>query len=305
MTAVQDPLHTGAGVLEGAVKPKPRTAGERARQALARSPVHLTLWAIAVVWLAPTIGLLITSFRPQSDILSTGWWTVLFSPRFTLENYQEVLTSQGLFGAFLNSLQIAIPATLFPLVIAALAGYALAWLRFPFRDTVFLLIITLMMIPVQIGFIPLVRALGNAGLTRGFVAVWLAHAAFALPFGIFLLRNFFITLPGSLLEAARIDGASEWKIFRSIVIPLSVPAIASLGIFQFLWVWNDLLMALVFIQNPAANPMTRQIQTLLSQYGTEWHLLAAGAFILMLVPLIVFFSLQRFFVQGLLAGGVK
>jgi alpha-glucoside transport system permease protein len=305
MTAVQDPLHTGAGVLEGAVKPKPQTAGERARQALARSPVHLTLWAIAVVWLAPTIGLLITSFRPQSDILSTGWWTVLFSPRFTLENYQEVLTSQGLFGAFLNSLQIAIPATLFPLVIAALAGYALAWLRFPFRDTVFLLIITLMMIPVQIGFIPLVRALGNAGLTRGFVAVWLAHAAFALPFGIFLLRNFFITLPGSLLEAARIDGASEWKIFRSIVLPLSVPAIASLGIFQFLWVWNDLLMALVFIQNPAANPMTRQIQTLLSQYGTEWHLLAAGAFILMLVPLIVFFSLQRFFVQGLLAGGVK
>ena len=162
-----------------------------------------------------------------------------------------------------------------------------------------------MMIPVQIGFIPLVRVLGNAGLTRGFVAVWLAHAAFALPFGIFLLRNFFITLPGSLLEAARIDGASEWKIFRSIVIPLSVPAIASLGIFQFLWVWNDLLMALVSIQNPAANPMTRQIQSLLSQYGTEWHLLAAGAFILMLVPLIVFFSLQRFFVQGLLAGGVK
>ena len=226
------------------------------------------------------------------------------SPSFTLENYQEVLTSQGMFGAFLNSLQIAIPATLFPLLIAALAGYALAWIRFPFRDTIFLLIITLMMIPVQIGFIPLVRVLGNAGLTRGFVAVWLAHAAFALPFGIFLLRNFFITLPGSLLEAARIDGASEWKIFRSIVIPLSVPAIASLGIFQFLWVWNDLLMALVFIQNPAANPMTRQIQSLLSQYGTEWHLLAAGAFLLM-VALLVFFSLQRFFVQGLLAGGVK
>ena len=305
MTAVQDPLHTGAGVLQGTVKRKPRTAGERVRQLLAASPVHLTLWAIAVVWLAPTIGLLITSFRPQSDILSSGWWTVLFSPRFTLENYTEVLTSQGLFAAFLNSLQIAIPATLFPLLIAALAGYALAWVRFPFRDTLFLLIITLMMIPVQIGFIPLVRVLGNAGLTRGFVAVWLAHAAFALPFGIFLLRNFFITLPGSLLEAARIDGASEWKIFRSIVIPLSVPAIASLGIFQFLWVWNDLLMALVFIQNPAANPMTRQIQSLLSQYGTEWHLLAADAFILMLVPLIVFFSLQRFFVQGLLAGGVK
>jgi alpha-glucoside transport system permease protein len=305
MTAIQDPLHTGTGVLEPAVKPKPRTAGERARQALARSPVHLTLWAIAIVWLAPTIGLLITSLRPQSDILGSGWWTVLFSPRFTLENYQEVLTSQGLLGAFLNSLQIAIPATLVPLFFASAAGYALAWLRFPFRDTIFLIIITLMMVPVQVGFIPLVRILGNAGLTKGFVAVWLAHAAFALPFGIFLLRNFFITLPGSLLEAARIDGATEWKIFRSIVMPLSVPAVASLGIFQFLWVWNDLLMALVFIQNPAANPMTRQIQSLLSQYGTEWHLLAAGAFILMVVPLLVFFSLQRFFVQGLLAGGVK
>jgi alpha-glucoside transport system permease protein len=304
MTAVQDPLHTGA-VLEPGVKRKPQTAGERVRQLLARSPVHLTLWGIAAVWLAPTIGLLITSFRPQTEILGSGWWTVLFSPRFTLENYQEVLTSQGLWGAFLNSLQIAIPATLVPLLFASAAGYALAWLRFPFRDTIFLVIITLMMIPVQIGFIPLVRILGNAGLTRGFVAVWLAHAAFALPFGIFLLRNFFITLPGSLLEAARIDGATEFKIFRSIVIPLSVPAIASLGIFQFLWVWNDLLMALVFIQNPAANPMTRQIQSLLSQYGTEWHLLAAGAFILMTVPLIVFFSLQRFFVQGLLAGGVK
>ena len=163
MTAVQDPLHTGAGVLQGAVKRKPRTAGERARQLLAASPVHLTLWAIAVVWLAPTIGLLITSFRPQSDILSSGWWTVLSSPRFTLENYTEVLTSQGLFAAFLNSLQIAIPATLFPLLIAALAGYALAWIRFPFRDTLFLLIITLMMIPVQIGFIPLVLVLGDAG----------------------------------------------------------------------------------------------------------------------------------------------
>jgi alpha-glucoside transport system permease protein len=305
MTAVQDPLHTGSGVLQGAVKRKPRTAGERVRRVLAASPVHLTLWAIAVVWLAPTIGLLVTSFRPQADILSSGWWTVMSSPSFTLENYKEVLTSQGMFAAFLNSLQIAIPATLFPLLIAALAGYALAWVRFPFRDTTFLLIIALMMIPVQIGFIPLVRVLGNAGLTDGFVAVWLAHGAFALLFGIFLLRNFFITLPGSLVEAARIDGASEWKIFRSIVIPLSVPAIASLGIFQFLWVWNDLLMALVFIQNPAANPMTRQIQSLLSQYGTEWHLLAAGAFLLMMVPLIVFFSLKRFFVQGLLAGGVK
>jgi alpha-glucoside transport system permease protein len=306
MTSVQDTVDPTTGVLEDhSVKPAPKSAGERMRQMLARSPVHLTLWAIAIVWLAPTIGLLITSFRPRSVILSSGWWEVIFSPRFTMENYQEVATSQGMLGAFLNSLQISIPATIIPLVFAAAAGYALAWIRFPFRDTVFLFIITLMMVPVQIGFIPLLRLLGDLQLTQGFVAIWLTHAAFALPFGIFLLRNFFITLPGSLLEAARMDGATEWRIFRSIVVPLSVPAIASLGIFQFLWVWNDLLMAIVFVQNPAARPMPPEIQSLLSQYGTEWHLLAAGAFILMVVPLIVFFSLQRFFVQGLLAGGVK
>jgi alpha-glucoside transport system permease protein len=190
-----------------------------------------------------------------------------------------------------------------------MAAYAFSWMRFPFRDTLFLIIVGLLMVPVQVAFIPVLTGMRelfpDLQLTRGYGAVWLAHTAFALPFGIFLLRNFFITLPPDMIEAARIDGASDVRIFRMIVVPVSVPAIAAYGIFQFLWVWNDLLMALVFVQDSSKYPMTRAIQTLLSQYGTEWHLLAAGAFLVMIVPLIVFFSLQRYFVQGLLAGSIK
>jgi alpha-glucoside transport system permease protein len=207
--------------------------------------------------------------------------------------------------AFINTFLIAVPSTLIPLVLASMAAYAFSWLHFPFRDGLFLLVVALLMIPVQVAFIPLLKLFAPTGLLNSYGAIWLTHTAFALPFGIFLLRNFFITLPRDLIEAARIDGSSTIGIFRTIVVPLSVPAIAAYGIFQFLWVWNDLLMALVFVQNGKAWPMTKAIQNLLSQYGTEWHLLAAGAFILMAVPLLVFFSLQRYFVQGLLAGSVK
>jgi alpha-glucoside transport system permease protein len=245
---------------------------------------------VAVIWLAPTIGLLVTSFRPRADIQSSGWWTILGNVQLTLHNYTDVINAQGMGQAFVNSVIISVPATLLPLVVCSLAGYAFSWLRFPFRDTLFLIVVALMMVPVQLGFIPLLLLFRPFQLTQGFVAVWLAHTAFALPFGIFLLRNFFITLPKDLIEAARIDGASDFGIFRTIVVPLSVPAIAAYGIFQFLWVWNDL---------------TVQMTTLLGTYGTEWHLLAAGAFLLMAVPLLVFFSLQRYFVAGLLAGSVK
>jgi alpha-glucoside transport system permease protein len=211
--------------------------------------------------------------------------------------------------AFANTVFIAVPSTLLPLGICALAAYAFSWMRFPFRDTLFLIVVGLLMVPVQVAFIPVLTGfrelVPGLELTRGYGAVWLAHTAFALPFGIFLLRNFFITLPPDMIEAARIDGASDVWIFRRIVVPVSVPAIAAYGIFQFLWVWNDLLMALVFVQDASKFPMTRAIQNLLSQYGTEWHLLAAGAFLLMIVPLVVFFSLQRYFVQGLLAGSIK
>jgi alpha-glucoside transport system permease protein len=296
-------------VLAGpAIEPKALTPAGRIVAVLNRSAIHFVLGLIGLIWLVPTIGLLITSVRPRSDIQSTGWWDIA-NLHVTLENYRQVLEAQGMTGAFMNTVFIAVPSTVLPLTICALAAYAFSWIRFPFRDTLFLIVIALLMVPVQVAFIPVLTMfrdlLPGLELTRGYGAVWLAHTAFALPFGIFLLRNFFITLPLDMIEAARIDGASDFRIFRTIVVPVSVPAIAAYGIFQFLWVWNDLLMALVFVQDASKYPMTRAIQNLLSQYGTEWHLLAAGAFLLMIVPLIVFFSLQRYFVQGLLAGSIK
>ena len=285
--------------------PARETAGARILRSLNRTPIHIFMGIVAVIWLAPTIGLLVTSFRPRTDIQSTGWWEVLGTLRFTAQNYLDVLNAAGMGQAFLNSLIISIPSTLIPLVVCSLAAYAFSWLKFPFRDSIFLIIVALMMVPVQVAFLPVQQLFKPFQLTQGYIGIWLAHTAFALPFGVFLLRNFFITLPRDLIEAARIDGSSTFGVFRTIVVPPSVPAIAAYGIFQFLWVWNDLLMALVFVQNGKMWPMTKAVQNLLSQYGTEWHLLAAGAFILMAVPLIVFFSLQRYFVQGLLAGSVK
>ncbi len=295
MTALQD---TTVGA-------RPRTTSERITRWISRTPVHIILGLIGLVWLVPTIGLFITSFRPSADMRATGWWSALVEPRFTLDNYGRVIEAEGMGQAFLNSVYITVPSTLAPLIVASLAAFALAWVKFPFRDTIFLLIIALMMVPVQIGFIPLVTAFAGTGLLTNFGAIWLAHSAYSLPFGIFLLRNFFITLPRDLIEAARIDGASNFGIFRTIVVPLSVPAIAAYGIFQFLWVWNDLLMALVYAQRNAIQPMTVKVTQLLGTYATEWSLLSAAAFLVMIVPLIVFISLQRFFVQGLLAGSVK
>jgi alpha-glucoside transport system permease protein len=293
---------------EGMAGSRPRTPAGRAVAALNRTAIHVFLALIGLIWLVPTLGLLVTSLRPRADIQSTGWWDI-FNLHLTLENYSQVLQAQGMFQAFLNTVFIAVPSTLLPLAICAMAAYAFSWMRFPLRDTLFLIVVGLLMIPVQVAFIPVLigmrELLPDLQLVRGYGAVWLAHTAFALPFGIFLLRNFFITLPPDMIEAARIDGASDVRIFRMIVVPVSVPAIAAYGIFQFLWVWNDLLMALVFVQDSTKYPMTRAIQSLLSQYGTEWHLLAAGAFLLMIVPLIVFFSLQRYFVQGLLSGSIK
>jgi len=297
MTALQDT----------SVQAPPRTASERLARFVSRSPTHIILGLIGLVWMVPTIGLLITSFRPSADMRSTGWWTVLVEPRFTTANYERVLAGEGMGEAFLNSIWITVPSTLLPLVVAAMAAFALAWVKFPFRDTIFLLIVAALMVPVQIGFIPLVTAMRESGvpLLTTYGGVWLAHTAYALPFGIFLLRNFFITLPKDLIEAARIDGASNLAIFRMIIVPLSVPAIAAYGIFQFLWVWNDLLMALVYTQRNELQPMTVEVTRLLGTYASEWSLLAAAAFVIMVVPLVVFISLQRFFVQGLLAGSVK
>jgi len=275
------------------------------RRTVTRAPIHVVLILMALLWLVPTVGLAITSFRPRPDIASSGWWTALTHWNWTLHNYGAVIHATGMGHAWVNSLIITVPATLLPLTIGALAAYAFAWIPFPFRDTIFLGVV-LMIIPIQTSLVPLLKLFREYGhLNNGYWGIWLAHTAFGLPFAIFLFRNFFITLPKDLIEAARIDGASNFAVFRRVVVPLSVPALAAYGIFQFLWVWNDLLMALIFVSDPSKQPMTVRIPYLLSTYGQEYHLLSAAAFLLMIVPLIVFFSLQRYFVQGLLAGSVK
>jgi alpha-glucoside transport system permease protein len=301
--------------LEASTRVRADTASARLARVAARTPLHLVLIGVAVVWIVPTLGLAITSLRHRPDISATGWWHALFHWHFTLHNYGLVIHAQNLHigRAWVNSLIITIPATLLPLTIGALAAYGFAWVPFPFRDTVFLVIVALMIVPIQTSLVPLLKLFRQWHLVTphfgihafSYAGIWLAHTAFGLPLAIFLLRNFFITLPKDLIEAARMDGASNLAIFRRIVLPLSVPALASFAIFQFLWVWNDLLMALVFVPNPDDQPLTVRIPSLLSTYGQEYHLLSAAAFLLMFVPLIVFFALQRYFVQGLLAGSVK
>ena len=278
----------------------------RLRHAIVRAPIHVVLIGTALIWLIPTVGLAITSFRPRPDIAASGWWAAVTHWHWTLHNYGAVIHAAGMGHAWVNSLIITVPATLLPLTLGALAAYGFAWIPFPFRDTIFLVVIVLMIIPIQTSLVPLLKLFREHGhLNNGYWGIWLAHTAFGLPFAIFLLRNFFITLPKDLIEAARIDGASNFAIFRKVVVPLSVPALASFAIFQFLWVWNDLLMALIFVSDPSKQPMTVRIPYLLSTYGQEYHLLSSAAFLLMVVPLVVFFGLQRYFVQGLLAGSVK
>jgi alpha-glucoside transport system permease protein len=292
--------------LEHAERYHAATRSERLVRFVTRSPLHIVLVAVALIWLVPTLGLAVTSFRPESAVSSSGWWHALTHWDWTLDGYSSVINGQGMDRAFVNSLIITLPATLLPLTIGALAAYGFAWGSFPFRDTIFLLIVALMIVPIQTSLVPLLKLFREHGhLNNSYWGIWLAHTAFGLPLAIFLLRNFFITLPKDLIEAARMDGASDLAIFRRIVVPLSVPALASFGIFQFLWVWNDLLMALIFVSDPAKQPMTVRITYLLSTYGQQYGLLSAAAFLLMIVPLAVFFALQRYFVQGLLAGSVK
>ncbi len=277
----------------------------RLSRLLSNSTLHVLLVVIAVVWLVPTVGLFVTSWRPRPDIFGSGWWTAFATLRFTAENYVEVFTAQGLGQNFLNSLAITLPGTILPVLIGALAAYGFAWLRFPGRDWIFLIVVGLLVVPIQMTFVPALQLASRLKLTHSLLGIWLVHTAYGLPFAIFLLRNFFAALPRDLIEAAKMDGASDLDVFGRIVLPLSVPAMASLTIFQFLWVWNDLLTALIYVQDPKLLPMTVGIAKLISTYGQEWHLLSAASFILMAVPLVIFFSLQRYFVQGILAGSVK
>ena len=272
---------------------------------LTRSPVHILLVGLALFWMTPTFGLLITSFRDPTDSTTSGWWTVFTQPRqLTLEPYSNLLDDPRFVDSLLNTIFITVPTSVLLVIIAALAAYAFAWIDFKGRDVVFLFVVALLVVPLQMALIPVARLYGALGIFDTVYGAILFHVAFGLPFAIFLLRNFFIGIPHELLEAARIDGASEWQIFSRIVLPLGMPAIASLLIFQFLWTWNDLLVGLVFAPGDAS-PLTVWIREQLRQFGTNLDIIAPGAFLSMVIPLVVFFAFQRYFVQGLLAGSIK
>jgi alpha-glucoside transport system permease protein len=272
--------------------------------------VRALVLIIAVAWTVPTAGLLISSLRSEVAVSSTGWWTVFAHPfeftQYTLANYERVLTAEGLFDAFVNSLIVTIPATVIPITLAAFAAYGFAWTKFRGRSFLFAMVVGLLVIPLQMSLVPLLRVYGNFDLVGSFVGVWLAHTGFGLPLAIYLLYNYISQLPKDIFESAYIDGATPFTAFTRLVIPLSFPALASFAIFQFLWVWNDLLVSLVFLgTNPDVAVLTARVSQLVGSRGAAWHLLTAGAFVSMVVPLIVFLSLQRFFVRGLLAGSVK
>ncbi|NCT91785.1 carbohydrate ABC transporter permease [Cellulomonas sp. APG4] len=289
-----------------------RQLGTLAKQRLSNPWASGIAIVIALLWTVPTFGLLVTSFRPSGAIRDNGWWNALnpFDSEtgftFTLQNYSDAMTgSTNLADYFVNSLVITLPAVFIPISIALLAAYAFAWIDFRGRDVLFVAVFALQIVPIQITLIPLLTQYVDWGLAGSFWTVWLSHSIFALPLAIFLLHNFMKDIPPSLVEAARVDGAGHVKIFFQVLLPLLVPAIAAFAIFQFLWVWNDLLVALVFGSAQDVRPLTVHIAELAGTRGQTWHLLSAGAFISMVVPVIVFLSLQRYFVRGLLAGSVK
>jgi alpha-glucoside transport system permease protein len=276
----------------------------RVVRALSRGPVNVLLAFIAVLWLLPTLGLFLTSLLPADLANSQGWWTVLSEPSAaTLENYNQLLQNEEITTALVTTVLVAIGGTVVPILIGALAGYAFAWLDFPGRDWLFLLVVALLVVPLQMALIPIFSFYNDIGIFDTVLSLILFHSAFALPFAIFLLRNFFVGIPRDLLESARIDGASELRIFVRLILPLGLPAIASLAIFQFLWTWNDFLVALTFGRD--TQPITVAIFSQFRQFGANIDLIAPAAFVSLAVPLAVFFAFQRYFVQGLLAGSVK
>jgi len=283
--------------------PNERVAA-RIGRVVTRLPVHIFLMLIGVLWLVPTIGLFFTSLLSPSDYVSNGWWKVIAHPHLiTWENYSNVWHNTDIPTALRITAEIAIGGTILPIIIAALAGYAFAWIDFPGRDWLFVLVIALLVVPLQMALIPVFHLYNTFHLYDTIFGLVLFHTAFGLPFAIFLLRNFFIGIPKDILESARIDGASEFRIFWKLILPLGLPAIASLAIFQFLWTWNDLLVALVMARN--TTPITVDIFSQLRQFGSNIDIIAPASFLSMIVPLGVFFAFQRYFVQGLLAGSVK
>ncbi|MBQ0985228.1 carbohydrate ABC transporter permease [Streptomyces sp. F63] len=267
--------------------------------------VQLLLAVIGLVWLTPVAGLLVASLRPEEDNTSSGWWTAFADPgRLSLDGYTALLRDSGIVDAFWNTVLISVPATATVIVVAALAGYAFAWLEFPGRDWIFLVVVAMLVVPVQVGLLPVAKMFGALGLFGTIPGVILFHVAYGLPFAVFLLRNYFAEIPREMLEAARMDGGGEWRIFTRLVLPLGRPAIASLGIFQFLWVWNDMLVALIFADS-GSQPLTVALQSQMRQFGSNIGVLAPGAFLSLIVPVAIFFAFQRHFVQGVMAGSVK
>ena len=287
---------------------RPTVVGERPAtrvlRVLANSPVHLILVVVGLLWLVPTFGIFLTSLLSPADFSDEGWWQVFSEPsKLTFANYEAVFDNDTLTSALFTTVWVSIGGTVLPIFVAAMAGYAFAWLEFPGRDWLFILVIALLVVPVQMALIPIFSLYNDFGIFDTVLSLILFHTAFGLPFAIFLLRNFFIGIPKDLMEAARIDGASEVRIFLRLILPLGLPAIASLAIFQFLWTWNDLLVALTFGRE--TQPITVAIFSQLRQFGANLDLIAPASFISMVIPLAMFFAFQRYFVQGLLAGAVK
>jgi alpha-glucoside transport system permease protein len=289
--------------------PDKPTAAAIAKKRLSSPWASIAAIIIAVLWTIPTFGLLLSSLRPERAIKTTGWWTFFTDPTVTMDNYRAVFGEEGgvnLANFFVNSLVICIPSVLIPLALASLSAYAFAWINFPGKNILFLVIFALQIVPLQVTLIPLLQLYVGWDLTGTFWTLWLSHSTFALPLAIYLLHNFMREVPAGLIEAARVDGAGHVAIFFKVMLPLLTPALAAFGIFQFLWVWNDLLVALVFAGGgDEVAPITLQLANLSGTRGTAWHLLSAGAFVSIIVPVTVFLLLQRYFVRGLLAGSVK
>jgi len=265
---------------------------------------------LCVLWSIPTIGLLVSSLRPRIEVERSGWWSALLNPfgsEWTLNNYQTVLTEEDFGGSFINSIVVAVPATIIPIMFAAFAAYAFTFMSFPGKDVIFILIVALLVVPIQAAFVPLLTLLGPGGLDINgtYLAVWMLHTGFGMPLAIYTIRNYMSTLPKTIIESAKIDGATHFQTFWRLIVPMSVPVLAAFAILQFVWVWNDLLIALLFLGAGENSTVIVSLAALLGTQGQGAELLTAGAFISMLLPLVVFFALQRYFVRGLTAGAVK
>jgi alpha-glucoside transport system permease protein len=291
-------------------EPRSERKGIDIQKLLSEGPVRIAVLVICLLWSIPTLGLFISSFRNEEAINSSGWWTVFLNPfnfrQWTLENYQSVIYADGMGNAFLNSLLVTIPAVVIPITIAAFAAYAFAWMEFPGRGFFFAAVVGLMVVPLHVALIPMLRLYTSIDLNGTYLGIWLAHTGFGMPLAVYLLYGYIANIPKEIMESAKIDGASSFQTFTRLVLPLSVPAIASFAIFQFLWTWNDLLVALVFLGTESdVAVLTSRLSELVGSRGQDWEVLTAGAFITMIVPLIIFFALQRYFVRGMMAGSVK